>query len=167
MVDFPFLVDIWLLSLCCRYASLYFCCAIEDQDNELITLEIIHRYVELLDKYFGSVGFCLFFQVCCIHDDIVNHIFLPNVGTRCKVLVILNECLFIFISTGLWAGHYFQLWEGLLHPRWVPAGWGSSGDVQKERIEGHWAGWLATGGKAPYEINLGRKKYILLLLLIY
>ncbi|XP_058618832.1 AP-1 complex subunit sigma-2 isoform X4 [Onychostoma macrolepis] len=38
-----------------EYASLYFCCAIEDQDNELITLEIIHRYVELLDKYFGSV----------------------------------------------------------------------------------------------------------------
>ncbi|XP_077170395.1 AP-1 complex subunit sigma-1A isoform X1 [Paroedura picta] len=38
-----------------RYASLYFCCAIEEQDNELITLELIHRYVELLDKYFGSV----------------------------------------------------------------------------------------------------------------
>ncbi|XP_015270346.1 PREDICTED: AP-1 complex subunit sigma-1A-like [Gekko japonicus] len=37
-----------------RYASLYFCCAIEEQDNELITLELIHRYVELLDKYFGS-----------------------------------------------------------------------------------------------------------------
>uniref|UniRef100_A0A8C5RPT4 Adaptor related protein complex 1 subunit sigma 1 n=1 Tax=Laticauda laticaudata TaxID=8630 RepID=A0A8C5RPT4_LATLA len=39
-----------------RYASLYFCCAIEGQDNELITLELIHRYVELLDKYFGSVS---------------------------------------------------------------------------------------------------------------
>ncbi|XP_070538743.1 AP-1 complex subunit sigma-2 isoform X2 [Ptychodera flava] len=38
-----------------RYASLYFCCAIEEKDNELLTLEIIHRYVELLDKYFGSV----------------------------------------------------------------------------------------------------------------
>ncbi|CAG7723896.1 unnamed protein product [Allacma fusca] len=38
-----------------RYASLYFCCAIEQQDNELLCLEIIHRYVELLDKYFGSV----------------------------------------------------------------------------------------------------------------
>ncbi|XP_056633173.1 AP-1 complex subunit sigma-2 isoform X2 [Diorhabda carinulata] len=38
-----------------RYASLYFCCAIEQCDNELLTLEIIHRYVELLDKYFGSV----------------------------------------------------------------------------------------------------------------
>lgn len=39
-----------------RYASLYFCCAIEEQDNELITLEVIHRFVELLDKYFGSVS---------------------------------------------------------------------------------------------------------------
>lgn len=38
-----------------RYASLYFCCAIEENDNELLALEIIHRYVELLDKYFGSV----------------------------------------------------------------------------------------------------------------
>lgn len=41
--------------LFCRYASLYFVAAIENSDNELITLEIIHRYVELLDKYFGSV----------------------------------------------------------------------------------------------------------------
>jgi hypothetical protein len=24
-------------------------------DNELITLEIIHRYVEVLDRYFGNV----------------------------------------------------------------------------------------------------------------
>lgn len=38
-----------------RYASLYFCVGVEDTDNELITLEVIHRYVELLDKYFGSV----------------------------------------------------------------------------------------------------------------
>ncbi|XP_028987560.1 AP-1 complex subunit sigma-3b isoform X1 [Betta splendens] len=38
-----------------RYASLYFCLAIEDKENELLALEIIHRYVELLDKYFGNV----------------------------------------------------------------------------------------------------------------
>ncbi|KAM7533117.1 hypothetical protein Aperf_G00000127859 [Anoplocephala perfoliata] len=38
-----------------RYASLYFLCAIEPEDNELLTLEIIHRYVEILDKYFGNV----------------------------------------------------------------------------------------------------------------
>ena len=28
----------------------------EQDDNELLTLETIHRYVELLDKYFGSVS---------------------------------------------------------------------------------------------------------------
>ena len=38
-----------------RYASLYFLAAIESEDNQLITLETIHRYVEVLDKYFGSV----------------------------------------------------------------------------------------------------------------
>lgn len=38
-----------------RYASLYFLSAIEQDDNQLITLEVIHRYVEVLDKYFGSV----------------------------------------------------------------------------------------------------------------
>ncbi|ESO10961.1 hypothetical protein HELRODRAFT_71899, partial [Helobdella robusta] len=38
-----------------KYASLYFCCLVEKADNELIILEIIHRYVELLDKYFGNV----------------------------------------------------------------------------------------------------------------
>jgi len=38
-----------------RYASLYFCCAVDQDDNELEVLEVIHRYVEVLDKYFGSV----------------------------------------------------------------------------------------------------------------
>jgi len=42
--------------------------AIEKDDNELLTLEIIHRYVELLDKYFGSVSTLLIpnrtFLVC-------------------------------------------------------------------------------------------------------
>ena len=28
----------------------------ESNDNELLVLEVIHRYVELLDKYFGSVS---------------------------------------------------------------------------------------------------------------
>ena len=48
-----------LLSCClvvCRYASLYFLAAIEPGDNELVTLEVIHRFVELLDKYFGNVS---------------------------------------------------------------------------------------------------------------
>ncbi|GAY46186.1 hypothetical protein CUMW_095100 [Citrus unshiu] len=38
-----------------RYASLYFCMCIDQEDNELEILEIIHHYVEILDRYFGSV----------------------------------------------------------------------------------------------------------------
>jgi len=38
-----------------RYASLFFICQIGDEDNELLTLEIIHRYVEILDRLFGNV----------------------------------------------------------------------------------------------------------------
>lgn len=38
-----------------RYASLFFITSINPTDNELVTLEVIHRYVEVLDRYFGNV----------------------------------------------------------------------------------------------------------------
>ncbi|KAI1418436.1 Maf1 regulator-domain-containing protein [Hypoxylon sp. FL1857] len=38
-----------------RYASLFFIAGCSSDDNELITLEIIHRYVEQMDKYYGNV----------------------------------------------------------------------------------------------------------------
>ncbi|WFD48196.1 AP-1 adaptor complex sigma subunit Aps1 [Malassezia furfur] len=38
-----------------RYASLFFVTGIAPDDNELIALEVIHRYVEILDRYFGNV----------------------------------------------------------------------------------------------------------------
>lgn len=38
-----------------RYASLFFIAGCDSDDNELITLEIIHRYVEQMDKYYGNV----------------------------------------------------------------------------------------------------------------
>ncbi|KAF9535809.1 AP complex, mu/sigma subunit [Crepidotus variabilis] len=38
-----------------RYASLFFICEIDENDNELFTLEVVHRYVESLDRYFGNV----------------------------------------------------------------------------------------------------------------
>ena len=50
-----------------RYASLYFCAAVEQTDNELVTLEVIHRYVELLDKYFGSVSSFFFLNIFIIY----------------------------------------------------------------------------------------------------
>ncbi|KAF3279564.1 AP-1 adaptor complex sigma subunit Aps1, variant 2 [Orbilia oligospora] len=38
-----------------RYASLFFIAGTDQNDNELITLEIVHRYVEQMDKYYGNV----------------------------------------------------------------------------------------------------------------
>ena len=38
-----------------RYASLYFIACISKDENELITLEAIHLFVEVLDRYFGNV----------------------------------------------------------------------------------------------------------------
>ena len=38
-----------------RYASLYFVAGVDPTDNELLTLEIIHQFVEVLDRYFGNV----------------------------------------------------------------------------------------------------------------
>ena len=53
-----------------RYASLFFVTGIGQEDNELVTLEIIHRYVEILDRYFGNVRavpcFGLQTQLTCV-----------------------------------------------------------------------------------------------------
>lgn len=38
-----------------RYASLYFIACVDLDDNELIVLETIHHFVEVLDRYFGNV----------------------------------------------------------------------------------------------------------------
>ena len=38
-----------------RYASLFFIAGCASTDNELISLEIVHRFVEQMDKYYGNV----------------------------------------------------------------------------------------------------------------
>lgn len=38
-----------------RYASLYFVACVDKDENELIVLEQIHLFVEVLDRYFGNV----------------------------------------------------------------------------------------------------------------
>jgi AP-1 complex subunit sigma 1/2 len=38
-----------------RYASLYFITIVDKDENELIVLELIQTFVEVLDKYFGNV----------------------------------------------------------------------------------------------------------------
>ena len=38
-----------------RYASLYFVLCVDKEDNEILAMELIHQYVEVLDSYFGNV----------------------------------------------------------------------------------------------------------------
>lgn len=38
-----------------KYASLWFVAGIGREDNPLLALEMLHRYVETLDRYFGNV----------------------------------------------------------------------------------------------------------------
>ena len=58
-----------------RYASLYFVACVTKDDNELMTLEVVHHFVEVLDRYFGNV---------CELDLIFNFH---------KAYFILDECL--------------------------------------------------------------------------
>jgi AP-1 complex subunit sigma 1/2 len=41
--------------VCKKYASLFFVVAISSDENELLVLEKIHHFVEVLDKYFRNV----------------------------------------------------------------------------------------------------------------
>ncbi|GAB4817401.1 hypothetical protein N2152v2_004447 [Parachlorella kessleri] len=58
-----------------RYAGLYFIFCIDVTDNELLYLESIHLFVEILDEYFGNV--CEldlvfgFHKVYCILDEFI------------------------------------------------------------------------------------------------
>lgn len=65
-----------------RYASLFFVCGISSSDNELVTLEIIHRYVEVLDRYFGNVR-SVFLQGCC---DPKSAVAVRSVSLTCEFL---------------------------------------------------------------------------------
>ncbi|KNC78932.1 AP-2 complex subunit sigma [Sphaeroforma arctica JP610] len=57
-----------------RYAGLYFCVCIDNNDNNLAYLEAIHNLVEVLDKYFSNV---------CELDLVFNFY---------KVYAVVDEC---------------------------------------------------------------------------
>ncbi len=90
-----------------RYASLFFIAGCASTDNELITLEIVHRYVEQMDKYYGNV--------CEVGRD--------SSGLKDMVLMLFT------------ARYHFQLPKGLLHSRRVVASRRNAGEQQKERLE--------------------------------
>jgi len=62
--DLPPLTRVKLFSFVVRYASLFFIFGVDAEDNELMTLETIHHFVEILDRYFGNVPPFPSFKVC-------------------------------------------------------------------------------------------------------
>lgn len=63
-----------------RYASLFFMVGVDEEENELGTLEFIHAFVEILDRHFG--------QVCEL--DIMNE---PEMVHYVLDEMLLNGCI--------------------------------------------------------------------------
>ena len=74
-----------------RYANLYFMTCIDKGDNELLALETIHRYVVILDKYFGSVSeidiIFDFARAYVVLDEVINAGEIIEAGPQ----IVLNE----------------------------------------------------------------------------
>lgn len=75
-----------------RYASLFFIAGVDGEENELLVLEVLHRYVETLDKYFENVH---------------SHLWGETQAVRLNLLLVI----------GVRVGFDLQLSKGPLHPR--------------------------------------------------
>ena len=75
-----------------RYASLYFIACISKTDNELITLEKIHFFVAVLDRYFGTV--CELDIIFNFHKAyyIVDELFIGGEFQECSKKEVLRVC---------------------------------------------------------------------------
>lgn len=73
-----------------RYASLYFVAEIDPDDNELLTMQLLHMYVEVLDQYFTQVcELDLIFNFPRAHW-ILNEIFVSGELMECNKSAIIN-----------------------------------------------------------------------------
>ncbi|KAL2917314.1 hypothetical protein HK105_202978 [Polyrhizophydium stewartii] len=68
-----------------RYASLCFC--IDDDDNELIALEIIHRYVQVLDRCKAIIESYALLDELLISGEMVE----PSLNSVLKVISKVEE----------------------------------------------------------------------------
>ena len=112
-----------------RYASLFFVCGISQGDNELVTLEIIHRYVEVLDRYFGNVS-------ASLTRIRVIHVISPRSAN-----LICEQFKWLFGTWNLisWAGYS----TSKRHMLWVAAGrslftLASTDDLDSRWIDNRW-----------------------------
>lgn len=72
-----------------RYASLYFVTAIDNDDNELVALDMIHQFVEVLDKHFSNV--CELDLVFHFYKAywLMDEVFLAGAGTIALLACVL------------------------------------------------------------------------------
>lgn len=76
-----------------RYVSLYFIASIDDDDNELLMMELLHMFVESLDGYFGNVcELDLIFNFTKAHW-ILNNIFLSGELLECSKSSVIAAAL--------------------------------------------------------------------------
>lgn len=84
---------------------------IDADDNELETLEIIHHYVEILDRYFGNVSRCCAprnpFSIRPVKANTVVAFF----GFLCALPIsgnVFSQLISLFLlAVGLRTGSYF------------------------------------------------------------
>eukprot|EP01086_Lenisia_limosa_P005549 TRINITY_DN2257_c0_g1_i1.p1 TRINITY_DN2257_c0_g1~~TRINITY_DN2257_c0_g1_i1.p1 ORF type:complete len:143 (+),score=29.85 TRINITY_DN2257_c0_g1_i1:56-484(+) len=80
-----------------KYAALYFTISCDLEDNDLLMLETIHLFVEILDSYFGNV--CeldlvfQFFKVFAALDEVIvgGEVMETNINTILKRLRLLEK----------------------------------------------------------------------------
>lgn len=81
-----------------RYASLFFLVGVDEEENELSILELIHCLVETLDKWFGNV---------CELDIMYNLETVRSAEDRLSISMWIDGCLVYVLS--LFCCWYFFL----------------------------------------------------------
>lgn len=80
-----------------RYASLFFIAGVDKDDNELIALEEIHLFVEVLDRYFGNV-----------RPSSSSSTPMPHSSQVCELDIIFNFHKAHYIIDELFVGGHLQ-----------------------------------------------------------
>ena len=90
-----------------RYASLYFVACVDKDDNELIILEQIHLFVEVLDRYFGNVRNEVYFTVIS-HIYPLSHFPCLSLPQVCELDIIFNFHKAYYILDEMFIGGHLQ-----------------------------------------------------------
>ena len=72
-----------------RYASLFVLAGVDGDENALVMLELVHAYVEALDRYFGAVcELDIMFHLDKVRVDVVLASVFPLAGLTPRALPV-------------------------------------------------------------------------------